>query len=251
MSKSEPAPEMPDESDDAERVTGQVDARPRRRATLWVFAALVSALGLVTWLAVSPLFGPATPKSGGGTAGQGAVGPTVVQEAPAVPGTSTASPIIPLAPRGEAAFAAELGKANGNAPVDPDTVGIARQTCAALESGGSRAQVASAVMRTGRYDQQAAEALVSAAVANLCPDHRAGVSTIIKDGSWKAGSDVAPGRYSTVAGDGCAWLRSTNPDANSLAGIIDSGTGAGPKTVNLEDGQYLTTSQCGEWTKAR
>ena len=106
------------------------------------------------------------------------------------------------------------------------------------------------MIQTGRYDQKTAETLVSAAIENFCPDSApVVVAKTIKDGTWQAGPDVEPGNYTTTAGDKCAWQRSTSPDANSLSGILDSGVGIGRKSITLEAGQYLMTSQCGEWAK--
>ena len=131
--------------------------------------------------------------------------------------------------------------------IDPDTVGIARQACTALQAGGTRAAVERAVMQSSNRDQKAAAAVVTAALANFCPDQARPAATSFGDGTFQAGTDVAPGAYRTSAGDGCSWLRSTSPDSANLAGIVESGTGA--KTVTIEEGQFFTTSGCSKWAK--
>lgn len=239
-----------------------------RRGPVAVVLGLVVA-SLAVWLGVAQFGGSGGPtpppgRFGEGPAGAspdlagpatgGVTGPSVVQEVPGVAQAAPPPPVIPRQPSGEAGFATQLGELGGRPAgaeptVDPEAVGIARQTCTALQAGSSRATVEGAVMRTGRFDQKGAESVVTAAVANFCPDLARPAATSFRDGVVQAGTDVAPGAYRTTAADGCSWVRSTSPDAANLAGVVESGTGAGRKSVTLEPGQYFTTSGCAEWSK--
>lgn len=256
MTTSGPVPNEPPTDPDSE-----AGSEPRwwrgRRGPLLAVLGLV-ATSLVIWLAVAQFSGPSGPTAPPGRFGAppvdspssngGLTGPGVVQEAPEA-AAAAAPPVIRPEVRGEAGFAAALAPpgATGVPVVDLDTIGVARQACTALQAGATRAATEQAVMQSSNRDQKAAAAVVTAALANFCPDQARPAATSFGDGTFQAGTDVAPGAYRASVGVGCSWLRSTSPDSANLAGIVESGTGA--KTVTIEEGQFFTTSGCSKWAK--
>ena len=237
MPTSMPAPEAPERSGDARSGTERPgDGRPRQLLAV----SIAVLLGVGVWLILRPI----TPDPSESAIDGGVSAGAPVQQAPA-PGVP---PVIPVPPSGESGFAAKLGQ-----PADaiaPETVGLARQVCTALQGGSTQGAAEQAVIQTGKFDQRSAAAFVAAAIENFCPEVGPAAVRTIKDGTWRAGADVEPGRYSTTAGADCSWQRSTSPDLG-LAGLIDSGAGAGRQTVTLAAGEYLVTTRCGQWAKAR
>ncbi|GAB3453673.1 hypothetical protein GCM10027436_54660 [Actinophytocola sediminis] len=71
----------------------------------------------------------------------------------------------------------------------------------------------------------------------------------IGEGDWAVGVDVQPGTYRTiqaVSGD-CYW--EINSDANGDDIVANNIVTGGRPTVTLENGQYFSTSRCGDWRK--
>ncbi len=233
-----PAPEAPERSGDQQHGTDLPAGRRRGpNPTLLLAISIAVLLGLGVWVIVRPI-AREPPGSGGVAAG-----------APAQPTPAPGVPLaIPSSPRGEAGFAAGLGQPADAIP--PETLGLARQVCTALQGGSTQGAAVQAVIQTGKFDQRSAAALVTAAIESFCPEVVPAAVRTVKDGTWRAGSDVEPGRYITTAGAGCSWQHSTSPDGG-LAGLIDSGAGAGRQTVTLAAGEYLVTTRCGQWTRAR
>jgi hypothetical protein len=151
----------------------------------------------------------------------------------------------------QTALLSEVRKNDAVALDDANVVGIAFQTCAALRSGSTQAAVEAAVVQAGTPDPRAAGDLVGAAITNLCPEERnRPLERVMRDGAYRAGVDVEPGRYSAPGGDGCTWTRSSAP-GQGLAAVIDSGSGGGPSmAVSLDGDQYFFSSRCGDWTKS-
>ena len=239
-----------DEPAGTDEPDASIDSARRVRAR-WVLAgvAVAAAIVWVIALTVGPRPYPGGPDSAPSVApapatvapGRGSEGSEAAPRL-AQPGTGGSE--------GQTAFLSDVRKNSAVALDDTNAVGIAFQTCAALRSGGTRAAVEAAVVDAGTPDPRAAGDLVGAAIANLCPDERdRPLERVMRDGSYRAGSDVEPGRYSAPGGDGCTWTRSTQP-GQSLANIIDTGSGSGPSmTVALERDQYFVSSRCGDWTK--
>jgi len=79
--------------------------------------------------------------------------------------------------------------------------------------------------------------------------------TAMDDGYWTVGIDVAPGTYERLgevdADDPdtwCVWtvLESFEPSATTVVQEFDF-SGDAPRTVDLADGQVLSSSMCGGW----
>lgn len=223
----------------------------RRVRARWVLAGVAVAAAVV-WV-VALTVGPHTSPVGPETPPQ----PTPVPATVAPGQGSEGSESVPrLAHQGtgesagQTALLSEVRKSDAVALDDANVVGIAFQTCAALRSGSTRATVEAAVVEAGTPDPRAAGDLVGAAIANLCPEEEGRpLERVMRDGAYRAGIDVEPGRYVAPGGDGCTWTRSSAP-GQSLAAVIDSGSGPGPSmSVTLEGDQYFFSSRCGEWTR--
>lgn len=71
----------------------------------------------------------------------------------------------------------------------------------------------------------------------------------IGEGDWAVGVDVQAGTYRTteaVSGD-CYW--EINSDANGASIVANDIVTGGRPTVTLENGQYFSSSRCGDWRK--
>lgn len=71
----------------------------------------------------------------------------------------------------------------------------------------------------------------------------------IGEGDWAVGVDVRPGTYRTteaISGD-CYW--EINSDANGDNIVANDIVTGGRPTVTLQNGQYFSTSRCGDWRK--
>lgn len=71
----------------------------------------------------------------------------------------------------------------------------------------------------------------------------------IGEGDWAVGVDVQPGTYRTtqaVSGS-CYW--EINSDANGGDIVANDIVTGGRPTVTLKNGQYFSTSRCGDWRK--
>jgi hypothetical protein len=71
----------------------------------------------------------------------------------------------------------------------------------------------------------------------------------IGEGDWAVGVDVQAGTYRTteaVSGD-CYW--EINSDANGDNIVANDIVTGGRPTVTLENGQYFSSSRCGDWRK--
>jgi hypothetical protein len=71
----------------------------------------------------------------------------------------------------------------------------------------------------------------------------------IGEGDWAVGVDVQAGTYRTteaVSGD-CYW--EINSDANGDNIVANDIVSGGRPTVTLQNGQYFSSSRCGDWRK--
>ena len=240
-----------DEPDGTSELDASADSTRRVRAR-WVLAG-VAVAAVVVWV-IALTVGPRPSSGGPGSAPPPAPAPATLTPGRGSEGSEAAPRLAQPSPgesEGQTAFLSQVRKNDKVALDDANAVGIAFQTCAALRSGSTRAAVEAAVVDAGTPDPRVAGDLVGAAIANLCPEQRdRPLERVMRDGSYRAGSDVEPGRYRAPGGDGCTWTRSTQP-GQSLANIIDSGSGSGPSmTVTLEGDQYFDSSRCGDWTKS-
>lgn len=78
--------------------------------------------------------------------------------------------------------------------------------------------------------------------------------TLIGDGIWKVGTDIAPGPWTTPEGwkdkAACRWFVSPadGESGDGLPSFSRRDEYAGPvSTFNLTKGQSLTTASCGTW----
>jgi hypothetical protein len=109
---------------------------------------------------------------------------------------------------------------------------IAVEAAAAEQAARQRRAEARARARREREDaQQAAQ------------------GTISGDGTWHVGEDFAAGTYRADAGDSCYWARLNTPHGGGIDDIIENGLGSGAQTVQLNEGEWFETSDCGQWQK--
>jgi hypothetical protein len=71
----------------------------------------------------------------------------------------------------------------------------------------------------------------------------------ITEGNWAVGVDVQPGTYRTKepVTDHCYW--GIYADANGSNIVANDIVTGGRPTVTIKNGQYFTTTRCGEWIK--
>ncbi|UFS58935.1 hypothetical protein [Subtercola endophyticus] len=67
------------------------------------------------------------------------------------------------------------------------------------------------------------------------------------DGVHVVGTDVQPGVYHVNSATNCYYVFKDGTGAG--ANIIDNNIVSGPVTITLKQGDNLTTSRCGTWTK--
>jgi hypothetical protein len=78
---------------------------------------------------------------------------------------------------------------------------------------------------------------------------QAAQGTIEGDGTWEVGADFAAGTYRADAGEGCYWARLQTPHGGGIDDIIENGLGGGSQTVQLNEGEWFETADCGPWQK--
>jgi len=75
-----------------------------------------------------------------------------------------------------------------------------------------------------------------------------GGSSLIADGTWQVGSDVAPGTYRAKGGDSCYWAILNGPPRGDSDNIEENGGFTANVVVTLSDGQWFETNDCGDWS---
>ncbi|MEO6156611.1 MAG: hypothetical protein ABIQ39_03165, partial [Ilumatobacteraceae bacterium] len=78
-------------------------------------------------------------------------------------------------------------------------------------------------------------------------------ATTIKPGAHVVGTDIAPGTYTSTAGDGCYWARLSEFTGSSsaiLANDFISGGGQQIVTISASDTGFYTNDHCGTWNPA-
>jgi hypothetical protein len=102
------------------------------------------------------------------------------------------------------------------------------------------------VTATGRRSTYTTASRTSAKSASIA----APKATLTKDGTYKVGTQIAPGTYVSSAGaEGCYWERRSS-SGSSFSGIIanDFADGQQIVTVTSKD-KYFKTNDCGTWTR--
>jgi hypothetical protein len=78
---------------------------------------------------------------------------------------------------------------------------------------------------------------------------RAAQSVIEGNGTWQAGADFVAGIYRASANDDlCYWARLPTAHGGN-SDIIENGLGNGTHTVQINEGEWFETSDCGSWRK--
>lgn len=82
------------------------------------------------------------------------------------------------------------------------------------------------------------------------PPSQAGPKTTFGPGTWKVGTDIAPGTYK-ASGDLCYWARLSG-FSGQLDDIIANGNGTGGQIIVTisEDDVAFESNRCGTWTPA-
>ena len=75
-----------------------------------------------------------------------------------------------------------------------------------------------------------------------------GGASVIADGTWQVGSDIAPGTYRAKGGESCYWAILNGPPAGDSDNIKENGGFTANVVVTLSDGQWFETSDCGDWS---
>jgi hypothetical protein len=75
-----------------------------------------------------------------------------------------------------------------------------------------------------------------------------GGESIIADGTWKVGSDVAPGTYRAKGGGSCYWAILNGPPRGDSDNIEENGGFTKNVVVTLSQGQWFETKDCGDWS---
>jgi Collagen triple helix repeat (20 copies) len=75
-----------------------------------------------------------------------------------------------------------------------------------------------------------------------------GGDSVFADGTWKVGSDIAPGTYRAKGGDSCYWAILNGPPSGGASNIEDNGGFSPNIVVTLSEGQWFETNDCGEWS---
>jgi len=75
-----------------------------------------------------------------------------------------------------------------------------------------------------------------------------GGASVIADGTWQVGSDVAPGTYRARGGDSCYWAILDGPPRGDSDNIEENGGFTANVVVTLSDGQWFETNDCGDWS---
>jgi hypothetical protein len=75
-----------------------------------------------------------------------------------------------------------------------------------------------------------------------------GGESVFADGTWRVGSDVAPGTYRARGGDSCYWAILNGPPRGDADNIEENGGFTANVVVTLSDGQWFETNDCGDWS---
>lgn len=82
------------------------------------------------------------------------------------------------------------------------------------------------------------------------PSAPSGPLSSFSDGTYRVGSDIAPGLYHTDGGSTCYWARLRSLDTASVNAIITNDNAAGPLTVLVKKTDTAFQTQgCGTWSR--
>jgi len=102
------------------------------------------------------------------------------------------------------------------------------------------------VTATGKRGSYTTTSRTSAKTASIS----APKATLTKNGTYKVGSQIAPGTYiSSASAEGCYWERRSSA-GSSLSGVVanDFADGQQIVTITAKD-RYFKTTDCGTWTR--
>ncbi|WP_419553523.1 hypothetical protein [Candidatus Poriferisodalis sp.] len=106
-----------------------------------------------------------------------------------------------------------------------------------------------------RTQTASTETVVAGAAADEPPDLATSDATapstfVRRDGMYLVGSDLAPGRYVTRGTGAACYFAVTSDLSGSLRSVVTTYFGdAFGRRVELADGQYFETDECGRWTR--
>jgi hypothetical protein len=75
-----------------------------------------------------------------------------------------------------------------------------------------------------------------------------GGSSVVADGTWQVGSDIAPGTYRARGGESCYWAILNGPPRGDADNIEENGGFTANVVVTLTEGQWFETNDCGDWS---
>lgn len=103
----------------------------------------------------------------------------------------------------------------------------------------------------GRAETEQVSTVVAGPASGETGGSSGAASTVVlRDGMYLVGTDLMEGRYVTRGTGGACYYRVTSDLSGSLRSVVTTYFGdAFGRRVNLAEGQYFETDECGGWTR--